>query len=234
MSHHKPPFKSNIRDNHSRGTVGNFLDNEIKKGSKLSIVSAYFTIYAFNALKDRLNGISELRFLLGQPDFITGMSPGESQEKAFHILDSGLHLNQQLQQKSVANACAQWIKEKVEIKSARQSNLLHGKMYYIETNGAQKAIMGSSNFTVHGLGLSPRANNIELNFVVDNDTDRQEIKKWFDDIWNEKKLSQMLRKMYSPNSTGSEKITPLSSSILRHSMNCSGMKSNQEEMANSN
>lgn len=43
--------ESGIRDNHLRGTVGSFLQERIQSGSKLAIVSAYFTIYAFDALK---------------------------------------------------------------------------------------------------------------------------------------------------------------------------------------
>jgi hypothetical protein len=39
-------LQSGIRDNHRRGAVGDFLKEKIKKGSELSIVSAYFTIYA--------------------------------------------------------------------------------------------------------------------------------------------------------------------------------------------
>ena len=40
-----------IRDNLRRGTVYEFLEQEIKNGSALSIVSAYFTIYAFEQLQ---------------------------------------------------------------------------------------------------------------------------------------------------------------------------------------
>jgi hypothetical protein len=35
---------SGIRDNHSRGIVADFLKSHIKGGSRLSIVSAFFTI----------------------------------------------------------------------------------------------------------------------------------------------------------------------------------------------
>lgn len=52
MSEHQlSVFQSGIRDNRDRGTVGDFLKDKIEPGSKLSIVSAYFTIYAFEALK---------------------------------------------------------------------------------------------------------------------------------------------------------------------------------------
>ncbi|QLH31382.1 MAG: hypothetical protein HWD62_02070 [Cyclobacteriaceae bacterium] len=72
---------SSIKDNHKRGTVGEFLRNNIKTDSDLSIVSAYFTIYAYNQHYnthanrasnkpaelpvDRLNAISAN--LIGQP-----------------------------------------------------------------------------------------------------------------------------------------------------------------------
>ena len=49
---------SGIRDNYSRGKVGEFLRQKIQSGSTLSVVSAYFTIYAFEALKSQLNDIA--------------------------------------------------------------------------------------------------------------------------------------------------------------------------------
>ena len=36
-----------IRDNHTHGNVADFLVNKIGAGSQLSVVSAYFTIYAY-------------------------------------------------------------------------------------------------------------------------------------------------------------------------------------------
>ena len=53
---------SRIRDNSMYGTVADFLRDKIQDGSDLSIVSAYFTIYAFDKLKDELTNINGLRF----------------------------------------------------------------------------------------------------------------------------------------------------------------------------
>ena len=184
MSNHNTS-QSKIRDNRHRGSVGAFLKSEIENGSSLSVVSAYFTINAYDALKESLRGIDGLRFLFGEPDFIKSLDPENAEEKAFKIVDEGLELREQLQQKPIAKACAEWIKEKVEIRSTRQSNLLHGKMYHIVNNGVEKAIMGSSNFTVRGLGLSPPHDNIELNLEVDDPQDRGDLKAWFDEIWND-------------------------------------------------
>ena len=180
-------FPSGIRDNRERGTVGEFLQSQIENGSSLSIVSAYFTIYAFEALKSSLLGINNLRFLFGEPQFIKKLDPEKTEKKSFIIDSDGLHLRNQLQLKRVAIECAEWIEEKVEIRSIRESNLLHGKMYHIAKNGVENAILGSSNFTVRGLGLSEAGGNIELNLKVADDRDRSDLKLWFDELWNDKK-----------------------------------------------
>ena len=183
-----------IRDNHDRGTVGDFLKSNIENGSSLSVVSAYFTIHAFEALKAHLWEIDGLRFLFGEPDFIKNLDARNTDPKAFKIEDEGLHLDKPLQQRPIAQECADWIKDKVEIKSTRQSNLLHGKMYHIANNGVEKAIMGSSNFTVQGLGLGQSNNNIELNLEVEDDQDRQDLKAWFDDVWNDDERVEDVKK----------------------------------------
>ncbi|MDE0504927.1 MAG: helicase-related protein, partial [Candidatus Poribacteria bacterium] len=92
-----------------------------------------------------------------------------------------------LQLKRVAIECAEWIEDKVDIRSIRESNMLHGKMYHIAKNGVENAILGSSNFTVRGLGLSEAGGNIELNLKVADDRDRNDLKLWFDELWNDDK-----------------------------------------------
>lgn len=199
----KPKIQRNlastlIRDNYSRGTVGDFLKDKIQEGSKLSIVSAYFTIYAFEALKDQLQNIESLDFLFGEPSFI--LDPHKNEKKAFLIDRNGLKLQKQLQQKRLAKECADWIRDKVQIRSIRQANLLHGKMYHIATpventglcgsnytDTFVSAIMGSSNFTIRGLGLGSTDNNIELN-IINHSEAAYDLKAWFDEIWNDKEL----------------------------------------------
>jgi hypothetical protein len=57
------PNSSGLRDNYSRGNVGDFLREKIRDGSQLSVVSAYFTIYAYDALRTWLDRIDHLDFL---------------------------------------------------------------------------------------------------------------------------------------------------------------------------
>ncbi len=165
------------------GTVANFLKDKIQDGASLSFVSAYFTINAFNALRDSLTGIDNLRFLFGEPDVVGGMDPSKTESKAFRLTEEGLGLRNELSQSEIAKACADWIEKKVEIKSVCKTNFLHGKMYYVENGNSEDAIIGSSNFTVRGLGLSEKASNIELNLEVDSKSDCADLKTWFDNLW---------------------------------------------------
>lgn len=83
-------LKSGIRDNRHRGSVGEFLTEKILLGSKLLAVSAYFTIYAYEALKDHLNQIEHLHFLFGEPKFIKSLDPNKTDKKSFKIEDEGI------------------------------------------------------------------------------------------------------------------------------------------------
>ena len=47
------------------------LQKTIKSGSKVSIAAAYFSMYAFNELKNQLESIDEFRFIFTSPTFIT-------------------------------------------------------------------------------------------------------------------------------------------------------------------
>ena len=84
-----------------------------------------------------------------------------------------VELANELQQKKVAKECADWIEQKVEIKTIRQANLFHGKMYHVSRGEIENAILGSSNLTVRGLGFGNGNNSIELNLVVDSNRDRR-------------------------------------------------------------
>ena len=50
--------------------VGNDLKENIKKGSKISMTAAYFSIYAYQELKKELEKVEELRFIFTSPTFI--------------------------------------------------------------------------------------------------------------------------------------------------------------------
>ena len=175
MSNNDHSQQSGIRDNHFRGKLGDYLKTHIKPGSQLSVVSAYFTIYAYQALKENFDAVGNMRFLFGDPGFLASIDPDATNQKAFRIEDDELDLSNRLSQKAIARECAAWMSEKTEIRSVRRQNLLHGKLYHIENGPVADAIVGSSNLTLRGMGLA-HASNIELNLEVDSARDRRDLK----------------------------------------------------------
>jgi len=88
-------------DNKKNGKVGDVLKQNIKNNSQLSIISSYFTIYAFAELKKELTRIKELRLLFSAPIFknthTNNYLSGEPEEIKF---------KNQLQQVKIARECA--------------------------------------------------------------------------------------------------------------------------------
>ena len=143
-----------IVDNVGR-KVGCVLRERIAPGAALSIVSAYFTIHAYAALREALEGAGRLRFLYGEPGGVGAVDPGAGTGSAFRLAEDGdLTPTQALAQKPLARACAAWIAAKVEIRTVCRANFLHGKLYHIAREGqATAALVGSANFTRRGLGF---------------------------------------------------------------------------------
>jgi hypothetical protein len=180
---------SALRDNRpTRGSAGDFLRSQIESGTSLSFVSAYFTVHAYHALRTQLDCVDHLRFLFGEPSFVSLVDSDKADGKRFCLSEACMSLQNALSQRRLARDCAEWIRSKVEIRSIVRSGFLHGKMYHIQNGNAAHALLGSSNFTMPGLGLKPAGNNIELNIIVDSTRDRNDLLAWSDELWKDRSL----------------------------------------------
>lgn len=179
---------SAIKDNKTRGSAGAFLQQQITPDSNLSFVSAYFTTHAYYALKPQLDNIKRLRFLFGEPAFMTDNISGKI-PKSYTLDSQTLTLSKTLSQKKIAKECHDWLLDKCDIRSMVKPNFLHGKAYYIQqANGTEEAIIGSSNFTVNGLGFG-KTPNIELNITLNDKRDTKDLTNWFNEIWTNDTLT---------------------------------------------
>lgn len=175
-------------DNKKNGKVGDILKESIKNNSKISIISSYFTIYAFAELKKEFSKIKELKLLLSQPLYknntLNNSLCGEPEEIKF---------KNQLQQVKIARECAIWLKEKVKVKEVKQKGTIPFNLYHIENTDNNIAIQGSSNLSSVGLGYT-NSNTFAMNTKhTDVDTTKGFIST-FDEVWNNESMAQDIKK----------------------------------------
>ena len=125
-----------IRDNKDYGSVGEFLKYVVKEGSEISVVSAYFTIFAYYGLHEQLDSIKSMKFLFGEPTFITS---DNVDVRNYEIEDESIVINpaEKFSQKRIAAKCADWIRDKVEIKSIVKIDMLVYHLYGLSYDEAK-------------------------------------------------------------------------------------------------
>ena len=157
-------MESGIFDNKNDLLIDD-LKEKICDGSKISVVAASFSIYAYEALKDELNKIDEMKFIFNSPTFDKGKVSKEKRE--FYIpklnrernlfgTDFELKLRNNLTQKAIAYECAEWIRKKVKFKTNITNQFIAG-LINIE-NGGYKLT------TSHSMSSQPQ--NWDVNEVT--------------------------------------------------------------------
>ena len=182
-------------DNVSK-TVKDDLMVTIKKGDKLSIAAACFSIYAYQALKKQLDGIEELRFIFTSPTFLHEKAAKEKREfyiprldreRSLYGTEFEVKLRNELTQKAIARECADWIRKKVKFRSNLTGGNISGFMNVIGEES--KTYMPLHGFTTADIGCE-RGNNIinPVNKMFAPLSD--EYVRMFGQIWNDKNLMQ--------------------------------------------
>lgn len=184
----KPP---KILDNKKNGKVIDEIRGNIDKGTKLSVISAYFTIYAYAELKRELSKIDEMRFIFTEPTFANNQ---QKESKEFYIERNAIEelagnefemkLRNEMKQAAIARECAEWLKDKVQIKALRRSNPAQPRLINIENNEERVSINGTVDFTTDGLGITP-SNRIDQNTCVYGNEFTSIYLQMFDDLWND-------------------------------------------------
>ena len=182
-----------ILDNKVQGRVIDKLRENIKFGTRLSIISAYFTIYAYEELRKELGKIEKLRLLFSEPTFVKNKKDINREFKLSGSYERGLagdryemKLKNELKQSEIAKECANWIREKVEVRAYDEEYPLPQKMYLMENKKDESAcIFGSSDFTSSGLGLVP-SKKLEANTYIKDFIYTQQLLNQFELYWNDK------------------------------------------------
>ena len=183
-------MESRILDNKQMGSVGEALQDNLNNNSKLSIISAYFTIYAYQHLKKELSKIDSMRLLFSEPNFLKEKKELKREyqligkEKSLSGDKFEIKLKNELNQTEIAKECAEWIRKKVEIKAYDSKFPLPQKLFHINNKDKDISITGSSNFSSSGLGFV-NSNTPEMNIYTDDTHTTKQMLDWFNSIWND-------------------------------------------------
>lgn len=137
------------------------LKERITPKSKIAIAAASFSIYAFEALKDELEKVDELRFIFTSPTFVKDRDnkekrefyiPRLNRERNLYGSDFEIKLRNQLSQKAIARECANWISQKVRFKSNISSSNMGGFLCVQNADGNGETYLPFNDFTTTELG----------------------------------------------------------------------------------
>ncbi len=173
-------------------TVYKELEDNVKKGSKLSVISAYFTMYAYYELKKELNKIDNMRFIFTSPNFVKNSN---KELRQFYIDNNDIFgnnyeikLKNEMTQGYISKDCSEWIKNKVDIKSFKTQNPAHPRMIHIDNKANDNvAITGTVDFTTDGLGITS-SDRVDMNSVFIGDEIANAHLLNFDTLWNDENL----------------------------------------------
>ena len=194
-------------------TVRSDLQVSIKKGSRVSIAAACFSIYAYQELKKQLDSVDELRFIFTSPTFIQEKIPKEkrefyiprlNRERSLYGTDFEIKLRNELTQKAIAKECADWVRKKVTFKSNVTQEQMMGFLTVDEST-----YMPINGFTTVDLGCE-RGNNA---YYPVQKTESYEngryFLKLFEELWNdEKKLQNVTEIVLDSISTAYRENSP--------------------------
>lgn len=181
--------------NNTSKLLGDDLKSELKSGSRLRIAASCFSIYAYAALKEELEKIDELNFLFTTPTFLSEqVSDNIKKEKREFFIpklsEAGIcgtefeiKLKNQMTQKAIARECAEWIREKVKIKTLK-APISTQTMINVQTGDTHVHYTPVEGFTTADLGYE--RNDSKLIGIMKTDIPEQSkfFISEFDRLWN--------------------------------------------------
>lgn len=168
------------------------LKETIKKGSKISVAAACFSMYAYQELKEQLNSVESFRFIFTEPTFSKDKAnkskrefyiPRINRENSLYGTEFEIKLHNEMTQKAIAKECANWVKNKAIFKTIKTGSSFQNILTVENSEGY--TYLPFREFTTIGLGCEK--GNSFANFITQLDTpETKTFLNSFDSIWNDK------------------------------------------------
>lgn len=175
-------------------TIVDDLKDQLRKGGKVSVAAACFSIYAYEALKGELADIEEFRFIFTSPAFVKEKSskqkkeffiPKLQRERALFGSDFELRLRNQMSQKAIAKECAEWIRTKAKFKTNVSGGVVNGFLN-CQNDEDSFVYMPFNEFTTTELGLEKGNNLCPTSIRLAAPMSDKYIRD-FSELWNDEK-----------------------------------------------
>lgn len=204
-----------IFDNVSK-TVRDDLKEKIKRGSKVSIAAACFSMYAYKELKEQLDQVESFRFIYTSPTFTKEKAekqmrefyiPRLNRENSLYGTEFEIKLRNEMTQKAIARECAEWIRKKATFKSNVTGENMSGFMT-VDSSEEKMSYMPLYGFSTVDIGCE--RGNYSYNMVNRLDApDSIQYLHLFDSIWNDKaKLQDVTEEIIEKIATAYSENSP--------------------------
>ena len=169
------------------------LARTIRKGSKVSVAAACFSMYAYHELQKQLESVDEFRFIFTSPTFVTEKAekqkrefyiPRLSREQSLYGTEFEIKLRNEMRQKAVAQECAAWIRKKARFKSNITGENMGGFMTVFSPS-EEAAYMPLNGFTTVDIGCERGNNSYNMVNRLDAPFATQYL-QLFNTLWNDK------------------------------------------------
>ena len=178
-------------------TVKEDLQESIRRGSKMSVAAACFSMYAYQELKMQLEQVDEFSFIFTSPTFVKERAEKEkrefyiprlNRESSLYGTEFEIKLRNEMTQRAIARECADWIRRKATFKSNTTGENMGGFMTVASKN-EQVAYMPINGFTTVDLGCERGNNSYNMVNRIEAPFATQYI-QLFDTLWNDKAKMQ--------------------------------------------
>ena len=178
----------------------------IKKGSRVSIAAACFSMYAYQELKSQLEGVDEFRFIFTSPTFIQEQEskqkrefyiPQMTRESSLYGTEFEIKLRNEMTQRAIAKECAEWIRRKAKFKSNTTGENMAGFMT-VASASDQTAYMPMNGFTTVDIGCERGNNSYNMVNAMEAPFATQYM-QLFDILWNDRTKLQDVTDMVMEN-----------------------------------
>ncbi|HBO0067080.1 TPA: DEAD/DEAH box helicase family protein [Pseudomonas aeruginosa] len=145
----------------------------LKHGNQLGCVTPSFSLFAFAELRDALTALERVQLVL---------PPGDA-ELGFLGVEGDRAARNRLQVRWLANQCAKWIGDKVDLRRAAGPVPQGAAVIRNGQEQPEQVVLGSFAFSTDGLGLTP-GNPLNLIQVSESADEAAQLARWFDHQWS--------------------------------------------------